>query len=451
MFYRLDDENKECITIGDINCNSLELAENCVKHINRIYKKHNLSQLIDEPTKTTSDTSTIIDHIVTSKPTCVSESGVIHCRISYHDATFAIRRARLPKIKNQPKIIRVRKYNKFYNEAFRNDLENMNFDQIKNITDDPNEMWGSWKRFYIDVLNEHAPVTVMKIKGNNLPYINFEARQLIRQRSYLRGKANKTGSKYLRQAYQQIRSMVYYMIRNLRKTYYSRKIEESKGDMKSTRKILKHATNRGKKASTVIDTVFVEGQELTDKKQIPEAFNNHFVNIGDKLADTIEQTDTYPIDNVDETNKRFSFKYIQPTQVFWVLSKLKNGKAVRIHNIPNKSLKLSKDIISNSLADIFNASIINNLFPVDIKIGRVTPLFKGDSREDLNNHRPITVLPSIARIFERLMYNQIYSYFTENNLLGSQQWGCKSLHSTVLAMNKATDSWLLNIVETRAG
>ena len=137
MFYRLDDENKECITIRDINCISLEPAENCVKHINRIYRKRNLSQLIDEPTRTTSDTSTIIDDIVTNKPTRVSESGVIHCRISYHDATFAIRRARLPKIKNQPKIIRVRKYNKFDNEAFRNDLENINFDQIKNITDDP--------------------------------------------------------------------------------------------------------------------------------------------------------------------------------------------------------------------------------------------------------------------------------------------------------------------------
>ena len=99
---------------------------------------------------------------------------------------------------------------------------------------------------------------------------------------------------------------------------------------------------------------------------------------------TTEQTDTCPIDNTDETNKRFSFKYTQPAQVFQVLSKLKNGKAVGIHNIPNKSLKLSKDIISNSLADIFDASIINNLLPVNFKIGRVTQLFKGDSREDLN-------------------------------------------------------------------
>ena len=64
----------------------------------------------------------------------------------------------MPKIKYQPKIIRVRKYNNDDNDAFRkynnddndafqNDLKNMDFDQIKNITDDPNEMWGLWKRF----------------------------------------------------------------------------------------------------------------------------------------------------------------------------------------------------------------------------------------------------------------------------------------------------------------
>ena len=165
------------------------------------------------------------------------------------------------------------------------------------------------------------------------------------------------------------RSDVHYFLTDFRK------IEESKGDMKSTWKISKHAMNRGNKASAVIDTVFVEGQELTDKKQIPEAFNNHFVNIGDKLAGTVEQTDTCPIDNIAETNKGSVSSTLNQPKFSGYCQSLKMAKAVGIHNIPNESLKLSKDIISNSLADIFNASIINNIFPVDFKIGRVTPLF----------------------------------------------------------------------------
>ena len=92
------------------------------------------------------------------------------------------------------------------------------------------------------------------------------------------------------------------------------------------------------------------------------------------VSDYLKQTDTCPIDNIAETKKRSTFNHIQLIKVFRVLSKLKNGKAVGIQNIPNKSPKRSKDIISNSLADIFNESIISNIFPVDFKIGRVTPV-----------------------------------------------------------------------------
>ena len=56
-------------------------------------------------------------------------------------------------------------------------------DSIKNITADPNQMWAMWK-FFLDVLNEHAPLTKIKVKGNNLPYIDSETRRLIRQRDY---------------------------------------------------------------------------------------------------------------------------------------------------------------------------------------------------------------------------------------------------------------------------
>ena len=80
-----------------------------------------------------------------------------------------------------------------------------------------------------------------------------------------------------------------------------------------------------------------------------------------------------------------------------------------------------------------------------VKVGRVTPIFKEGEKEDLNNNRPITVLPTIARSFAKLVYEQLYSYLVDNGLLGNQQWGFRSLHSTVLALNKSTDSWLLSM------
>ena len=63
----------------------------------------------------------------------------------------------------------------------------------------------------------------------------------------------------------------------------------------------------------------------------------------------------------------------------------------------------------------------------------------------INNYRPISVLSTIARVFERLLYNQMYIYLMENKLLGQQQFGFQSLHSTALALSKSTNQWLMNI------
>ena len=57
----------------------------------------------------------------------------------------------------------------------------------------------------------------------------------------------------------------------------------------------------------------------------------------------------------------------------------------------------------------------------------------------------ITVLPTIARVFERIVYEQIYSFSTTNNSLSRRQWGFRSLHSTVLTLSDCTNEWLLNI------
>ena len=110
-------------------------------------------------------------------------------------------------------------------------------------------------------------------------------------------------------------------------------------------------------------------------------------------------------------------------------------------------MKFSKDAVTNSLTDVSKACIKHKVFRHDFKVGRVTPIFKSGEKEELNNYRPITVLPTIARIFEKLIYEQLYSYLVDNGLLGNQQWGFRSLHSTVLALNKSTDSWLMSIDE----
>ena len=87
-------------------------------------------------------------------------------------------------------------------------------------------MWFIWKQFYLDVLNKHAPVANLRIKGNSLPYITAEAKAMIKQRDYLRPKANKTGSKFLRQAFQQVKKRVVYTVRDLRKNIIVKRLKK---------------------------------------------------------------------------------------------------------------------------------------------------------------------------------------------------------------------------------
>ena len=126
-----------------------------------------------------------------------------------------------------------------------------------------------------------------------------------------------------------------------------------------------------------------------------------------------------------------------------LLEKLINSKAIGIHGIPNRALKDSDEIISPSLTDIFNFSVANKVFPEDLKVGKIAPVHKSGDKDQLNNYRSISVLPTVARVFEKIIYGQLYEHFMTNKLLRYQQFRFRSLHSTASALSKSTSNWWL--------
>ena len=130
----------------------------------------------------------------------------------------------------------------------------------------------------------------IQIRGDMLPYITSDIRKLIRQRDYLRGKANKTGSHILRQAFKHMKMKVNYAIRDARRKYYIKKIDENEGNLKQTWKVLNHAMNRKCKTSN-IGKLCIEKREICDPGDIAESLNDHFVSIGKKLAKEIPVTE----------------------------------------------------------------------------------------------------------------------------------------------------------------
>ena len=146
--------------------------------------------------------------------------------------------------------------------------------------------------------------------------------------------------------------------------------------------------------SDQIDTV--KGCEYTD---------HNFVSIGTRFAEGIRDTGESPTANIKAINSKFVFCKLTSSQIENVMNKLINRKATGAHKISHEILKDSYHVIAPFLSDSFNYSISINTFPDNLKIGMASPAQKSGDRYDLSNYRPIPVLATVARVFERLLYN----------------------------------------------
>jgi potassium voltage-gated channel Eag-related subfamily H protein 8 len=122
------------------------------------------------------------------------------------------------------------------------------------------------------------------------------------------------------------------------------------------------------------------------------------------------------------SNSSFYFSQINVENVALALQNLKANKSTGLDKIPAKIVKLSSDIIAPSLAFIFK-SLETGIYVDDWKRARVIPIDKAEDKRKCENYRPISILPSVSKIFEREVLNQVYRYLSENSLLSRFQSG----------------------------
>ena len=108
-------------------------------------------------------------------------------------------------------------------------------------------------------------------------------------------------------------------------------------------------------------------------------------------------------------------------------------------------LKAASHVLIRPITIILNHSLRTGIFQDELKIAKVIPLHKKDDLTSISNYRPISILPSISKIFERVMFNQLYSYFIENDLLYSSQYDSRKGHSTEFAVLEIIDRIILDL------
>ena len=109
-------------------------------------------------------------------------------------------------------------------------------------------------------------------------------------------------------------------------------------------------------------------------------------------------------------------------------------------NIPIGMLKDAAEYISGPLSHIINLSLRSGLVPNEWKHARVLPVYKSGSTSSMDNYRPISILPAVSKILERIVHDQFYSFIEENSTLFRSQFEFRRRHSTTLAVTYFTDS-----------
>ena len=183
---------------------------------------------------------------------------------------------------------------------------------------------------------------------------------------------------------------------------------------------------RNKKIHTSISELIVDDVVVSDNRSIAESFNDFFVNIGTKLASEIENDspeETLMNNHTPSLKSTFTFTEICTAEVISVIRNLKTSKSTGIDNIPAKILKTFPNIIGPSITKIFNISLNSGIFVDEWKMDLVLPIYKSDDKRQCENYRPISILPIISKIFERCVFNQVYTYLNENTLLSKYQAG----------------------------
>ena len=143
----------------------------------------------------------------------------------------------------------------------------------------------------------------------------------------------------------------------------------------------------------------------------------------------------------------FAFTLVAENDVLKHISSLRTKNSAGIDEISVKLLQKISSALISPLTLIINQSLVTGIFPDKLKIAKVLPLFKKDDHTLMDNYRPISLLTSISKLFEKVVFSQLYDYFRNNDLFYDSQYGFLKNHSTEYAAMELTDKVLKDIDE----
>ena len=433
----LKKENK-LILAGDFNINVLQPSSE-LRELNNILKSHGLYFLVDFPTRVTDTSSTCIDNIFTNiNRNDLKVSGVITA-LSDHDGQILELKNQSPNsnLQNRRTMV-VREFSEENMKIFSNLLAKENWTKVYNAPVDKKfETFNGIFTYYFDLIFPQK--TIRKVRRKN-KWFNLNLKKEKESNIYLAKTARQVNNPVLHKVVKEREKSFRKKVINAKKEFIDNLIKNSNNTSKTTWNIINDEMGKCKKNHVDGITLVENGQKVTDPKLVSNIFNEGFINTASNLRkdipDKMSQSQTAAEDSVNGEmfNKVFRCVPVDEKDILKVVGAFKNKLSSGYDDIPLKLIKYSITSMVKPVVHLINSSLISGIFPKELKISKVIPVFKKGDRTDKLNYRPISVLPAFSKIYERVMYNQIVKYLVENNLFDDQQHGFRRGKSVVTAL-----------------
>jgi len=248
--------------------------------------------------------------------------------------------------------------------------------------------------------------------------------------------------------YKLYRNLYNSTLRLSKKNFFNSELKANQTNLKNTWNLLNLALNK-KPKSNLINSLKIDGSDITNATVMAENFNKYFTTIAEKIANEIPptaklpETPPTPQNNIGENVPLFNMSKI-PVSYIEISNALKLLQDKKSQDMDGFSMFFIKQIaeqISTPLKHVLTLSIETGEIPNQMKIAKVVPIHKSGDSADMNNYRPISLLSTFSKILEKIVACRLSNFLEDNNILTKNQFGFCPGHSTVHAMTH-----LLNFV-----
>ena len=411
------------IITGDLNC---DLNSPNGQKLKKLVDNNHLVLHIDEPTRITPHSKSILDQFISNIPRYVRNVHVDppvstndHCTIGM-DLLF-----RMEKAKPYQRLMWDFKNADF--DKFRTQLSNGDLTVLIEVND-VNEACQKFTEKLLSTAKGCIPNKVVTVRPSDKPWFSNELRRLLRKKNRAHKNAKRTNFPHHWVIIREIRNAYCRAIDRSKKLYKANKYDSLIiNDHVSEKKwwhILKGIL--GQTSETQFPPLHTNNQIIVNDRQKAVAFNNFFA----KASDLDDSNHPLPDEDFNVQNQ-LNHIIITEIDVMDQLAIINTNKAYGPDGVPPRLLKEAKNVISKPLSHLFNKSLQTHSFPKMWKMANVLPIFKKGDKNTLGNYRPISLLNSMSKIFEKIIFKYLYNHFKDNFLISIWQSGFQPSLSTV--------------------